>query len=321
MRVLVVDDSSYARQRLRQILTRAGHEVIEAASGQEALALLPHARPEAATIDLLMPDMDGLELIRRLRSEAPHLHLVAVSADVQRATMEEALAAGAAALISKTADPQALLDALQAGRPEPVAAMTFSPAELGAFTELMNIAMGQSADALSRLLNRHVRMHVPKVQILRPEEFPALCDEAIGPVGAFIHQSFSGHVTGTAALLFPRSHALALVRLLLQEERDLEVLTPAEHAALLEIGNILLNAVMGQLGDQLQTRLRIGMPQILVNLTCADAADLLEAPSSSPQAALLIVSRLNLEQQHIDVFVLLQMPQATVQTLLHSLID
>lgn len=67
--VLVVEDSSCAREILTRILQRQGHHVLAVASGQEALDLLSHAHPDLLLLDVMMPEMDGFMLLARLRQQ------------------------------------------------------------------------------------------------------------------------------------------------------------------------------------------------------------------------------------------------------------
>jgi two-component system, chemotaxis family, chemotaxis protein CheY len=73
-RILVADDAPAVLDVLHDVLTNAGHEVVRANSGAEALRRFQEARPALAVIDIMMPDMDGvlvLEGIRRLDGEVP----------------------------------------------------------------------------------------------------------------------------------------------------------------------------------------------------------------------------------------------------------
>ena len=67
--VLVVDDESEIRNSLRGVLNDEGLRVLEAGGGQEALELVRRERPELVLLDVWMPDVDGIELLRQLRSE------------------------------------------------------------------------------------------------------------------------------------------------------------------------------------------------------------------------------------------------------------
>lgn len=66
-RILIVDDESDILFILRVVLESAGYEVVQALDGQEALDAIPRAHPDLVITDLMMPVMDGRELIRRLR--------------------------------------------------------------------------------------------------------------------------------------------------------------------------------------------------------------------------------------------------------------
>jgi len=109
MRVLVADDSTFMRRLLAQALRDAGFEVVgEAADGDEALALYRSLRPDAMTLDLAMPGMDGIGVLRALRVERANgraIPVVVVSAfsPAHGARAVDALAEGAFDLVAKPA--------------------------------------------------------------------------------------------------------------------------------------------------------------------------------------------------------------------------
>ncbi len=113
-RIIVVDDSGYARRVHRRILESAGHEVYEAASGIAALEAFYLEKPDALLLDLSMEDMSGLDVLARLRQLDPQVRVVVVSADVQRSTEEMVRAAGAQRFVGKPAAPEVLLQAIDA---------------------------------------------------------------------------------------------------------------------------------------------------------------------------------------------------------------
>jgi two-component system, OmpR family, KDP operon response regulator KdpE len=120
-RVLVCDDEPQILRALRVILRDAGYEAVPAASGEEALDLAAVRPPEAAILDLMLPDLDGVEVTRRLRewSEIPILVLSAVGEEDRKV---EALAAGADDYVTKPFGPRELVARLEAAlrraRPE-----------------------------------------------------------------------------------------------------------------------------------------------------------------------------------------------------------
>jgi CheY-like chemotaxis protein len=115
-RVLLVEDAPFLRYAFGRLLRIHGFEVMEANDGREALDCMARFRPELVLTDLKMPVMDGIELIRRLRSDhnTRSLPVVAISADATEQTEQEAREAGAVDFISKPIDLPVLLERLRA---------------------------------------------------------------------------------------------------------------------------------------------------------------------------------------------------------------
>jgi DNA-binding response OmpR family regulator len=78
-KILIVDDDPRLRGTLVQVLTRAGHELVEAQDGQDGLNQFRAHRPILVVIDILMPVKEGLETIRELRADAPGVAIIAMS--------------------------------------------------------------------------------------------------------------------------------------------------------------------------------------------------------------------------------------------------
>jgi two-component system, OmpR family, KDP operon response regulator KdpE len=98
--VLVIDDEPPIRRLLRTTLTAQDYRVIEAADGQEGLSLLRHEKPDVLVVDLGLPDIDGLELIRMIRAESPVPIVVLSSRDDEKGKVE-ALDLGADDYVTK----------------------------------------------------------------------------------------------------------------------------------------------------------------------------------------------------------------------------
>jgi two-component system, OmpR family, KDP operon response regulator KdpE len=120
-RVLVCDDEPQIVRALRVILRDAGFEAVTASTGEEALDLAAVRPPQAAILDLMLPDVDGVEVTRRIRewSEMPIVVLSAVGEEDRKV---EALAAGADDYVTKPFGPRELVARLEAAlrraRPE-----------------------------------------------------------------------------------------------------------------------------------------------------------------------------------------------------------
>jgi len=112
-KILVVDDSSLARRTTRKILETAGHEVVEAEDGLSALERYYLDKPQAVVLDVTMKNMDGIEVLNRLRDLDKVAKVVIVTADVQTSTREMAEAGGASGFVIKPVLANALLDAIR----------------------------------------------------------------------------------------------------------------------------------------------------------------------------------------------------------------
>ena len=111
-KILVVDDAMFMRSRLRGLLESAGHAVVEAANGKEAVDAYQQERPELVLMDVTMPEMDGLEALKRIRHGAPSAKVIMCSALGQQSIVLEAIKAGAKDFIVKPFRPEKVLEAV-----------------------------------------------------------------------------------------------------------------------------------------------------------------------------------------------------------------
>lgn len=76
MKILIVDDDQHIRRLYKEELEEEGYEVIIAATGTEALALFEKENPDLVTLDILMPDMDGIKVLRQMKEKKPRLPII-----------------------------------------------------------------------------------------------------------------------------------------------------------------------------------------------------------------------------------------------------
>jgi len=113
--ILVIDDDGHALRLIKFALTKAGHEVVTASRGEEGLQKAFQQPPDLAIVDLMMPQMDGYEVCRRLRQNertADALILV-FTARIQEIDRQSALKAGANEFLTKTATPDELVSKVE----------------------------------------------------------------------------------------------------------------------------------------------------------------------------------------------------------------
>ncbi|MCX5720343.1 MAG: response regulator [Nitrospirae bacterium] len=76
MKILVVDDDEHILRLYKDELTEEGYEVVLAANGQEALALFHKEDPDLVTLDIRLPDVDGIQLLRQMKEKKPRLPII-----------------------------------------------------------------------------------------------------------------------------------------------------------------------------------------------------------------------------------------------------
>lgn len=104
-RLLVVDDALIMRAMIKDIARQAGWEIAgEATNGREGLERYRELRPDLVTLDIVMPEMDGVEALRQLRQEQPPAEVVMVSAIDQKEKLSECIRLGARDFIVKPFD-------------------------------------------------------------------------------------------------------------------------------------------------------------------------------------------------------------------------
>ncbi|WP_187262434.1 response regulator [Pontibacter beigongshangensis] len=110
-RILIVDDSFYMRTMLKNMLSDAGYEIVgEAPNGQTALELAKTTNPDLITLDVILPDNTGLDVLKGIKSEQPDMKVVIVSAVGQEVIVNEALEYGALAYIVKPFSEEKVLE-------------------------------------------------------------------------------------------------------------------------------------------------------------------------------------------------------------------
>lgn len=101
LKVLVVNDAKFMLLTLGNLLRKLGHEVVEAENGKDALLKYREYKPDLVTLDITMPEMDGVEALKRLKEIDPDAKVVMVSAMGQKDFVMEAVKNGAADFIIK----------------------------------------------------------------------------------------------------------------------------------------------------------------------------------------------------------------------------
>ena len=112
-RILIVDDASFMRMMIKDILVKNGYEVVgEAADGAQAVTMYKELKPDSVTMDITMPEMDGITALKNIRAENPNAVVIMCSAMGQQAMVIDAIQAGAKDFIVKPFQADRVLEAI-----------------------------------------------------------------------------------------------------------------------------------------------------------------------------------------------------------------
>lgn len=112
--ILIVDDAAFMRMMIKNIVTKNGYEVVgEAENGQVAVELYKQYKPDLVTMDITMPEMNGIEGVKAIRAINPGANIIMCSAMGQQAMVMEAIQAGAKDFIVKPFQQDRILQAIE----------------------------------------------------------------------------------------------------------------------------------------------------------------------------------------------------------------
>nr|MBN2277019.1 response regulator [candidate division Zixibacteria bacterium] len=111
-KILVIDDSSFQRKWIARAVTSLGHKAAEAENGQQGLTLIDSVKPDCITVDLNMPEMDGIEFLGNLKNLNQDIPVIVITSDIQGETKKQCAQLGAAAFLNKPFKTDDLKNAL-----------------------------------------------------------------------------------------------------------------------------------------------------------------------------------------------------------------
>ena len=112
-RILIVDDAAFMRMMIKDILTKNGYQVVgEAADGIQAIEKYKETAPDLITMDITMPEMDGISALKEIKKVNPNVKVIMCSAMGQQAMVIDAIQAGAKDFIVKPFQADRVLEAI-----------------------------------------------------------------------------------------------------------------------------------------------------------------------------------------------------------------
>jgi chemotaxis protein CheC len=174
--------------------------------------------------------------------------------------------------------------------------MQLTEDQIDALKELVNIGVGRAASVLNEMVDAYIKLQIPYIKVLTPAELQQELGQRFSrDILSAVQLSFSGSFRGIAELVFPRESASALVAILTGEDMGSPDLDAVKIGTLSEIGNIVINGVMGTISNVLKQHMNYGLPQYT-----EDRIDnLVSGDIQSDNAILLAQTRFSIEELDI----------------------
>ena len=132
--------------------------------------------------------------------------------------------------------------------------------QIDALKEMISIGVGKGANVLGTMLDSHIRLGVPSLKLLSPDEFGEEIKEYGDESLSSVNLPFRGNFSGIAELIFPSESASRFIAVFTREEGEDTDIDSIRAGTLSEVGNIVLNAVMGTISNLLGSKLTYSIP-------------------------------------------------------------
>jgi len=271
LNVLICDDSAFARKQMARALPNDWPVTLHFAEhGQQGLEQILSGHGDLVFLDLTMPIMDGYQVLQALKEQEVRTKVVVVSGDIQPEARRQVLELGALDFIKKPCSSEDILalllrlDLYQPGQTELTTqgGVNLTVEARDVYQELANVAMGQAADLLARMLGGFVILPIPNVNVLEVSELHMALNSAAGSgTLSAVCQGFIGAgIAGEALVLFHDSSFADLAKLMGHTD---QVTKSVELELLMDMSNVLIGAFLRGFANQLDTPFSQGHPVVL----------------------------------------------------------
>ena len=263
-KILVIDDSQFQRSKVVGYLTDAGYQTVEAVNGRAGLKLIESETPDLVLLDLLMPELDGFGVLEAMKTNGTSVPVIVLTADIQETRKARCLELGAASFLNKPPKSEALLEAVRdtlANANNHTPHYSLSCIQKDALTELINIGVGKAAGVLNEMIETSVALSVPSVSVLDTAQLRKLLEQSNALRHSVVRLCFEGGLSGTTSLVLQLSDARKLVHLMTGGHSDESELESVMENTLLEVGNIVINGVMGSIANTVGITINYSIPE------------------------------------------------------------
>lgn len=261
--ILIVDDEGEIRESLRGILTDEGYRVFEALEGQDALALVREERPDLVLLDIWMPDVDGVELLKEIKATAPEARVIMISGHGNINTAVATAKLGAFDFLEKPLSLDSLLPTIQRAlarreerdpSPSDLLKKNFEPSRTGPMPGQIPVVPQRTIKKSVVLCGQGLHSGDKTGLILHPmpphsgiafssisdsQSVPAHLDY-VGSTGYATSLRRNGAVAGTVEHLLAALHCYRITNLLIKMHREVPIMdgSALDFCELIEAGEI-----------------------------------------------------------------------------------
>ena len=190
--------------------------------------------------------------------------------------------------------------------------MEFTDEQRDFLTEVINVGVGRAAGILNELLDIEIKLEVPYLELRTEGSIPnsLQLEENL----SIVEQRFSGETNGKASLIFPSKSAIKLVSLLTGEDEESDMLDSVRSGTLLEVGNIVINGLIGSISNILNADLTFELPEFM-------EVDIQQTMPSVEKGKIIILANTVFELMDTEIdsgFMIITLEFSNIEKLLNS---
>jgi len=300
-KILVVDDSVFLRSIVKNTLKGRGfRDMIEAGNGEEGLRKYEAEKPDLVILDLIMPDLHGTEVLKKIMSKDANARVIMLTAVGQEKTLKLCNTLGSVGYIVKPFEDKQLVSTVENAlrlkiKRKPLTSLT--KFEEDALREVGHTGAQHAAISLSKLVGEKVQAKLLVARMTSLDDLPNLVGDRETMVSG-IYLPVTGDLSGSLLIIFPQKSAFTLLDIVFKRKRGTtKEFDEMAKSALQEIGNILAGNCLTALSHMLGMSLVEHVPDFAHGMVGALVEDVAVAFGKKAERALIIQVELTTKEK------------------------
>ncbi|MBF0398683.1 MAG: chemotaxis protein CheC [Desulfobacterales bacterium] len=186
--------------------------------------------------------------------------------------------------------------------------------------EVVNIGIGDAADALSKLVKSPVLINIPDVKIINISEVKNYIESELKNLGLFIIQDFKGTIEGKVILSYSTECAKSLLKILLNETKDILALSNIELSVLEEIGNILSGSCITSICNMVKKQVIFSLPHVIQDISLKYLINL-QHELDQYESCIVIKNEMYIKAEQINGYIFIIVSMRDIKSIIDQLKD